>query len=110
MDVYVYPSTPVVTAKELAAAKRAARNAKARASIKRNTVAEFMPGSPNHPLAAQGFTVTVLAASTRGRNARGTAGLKRGWGGSQPKSAKRCKRQNVGGNLPVISSTRWSYV
>jgi hypothetical protein len=102
MDVYVYPTTPVVTAKELAAAKRAARNAKARASIKRNTVDTYV-----NP---QGLTVTVLAASTRGRNARGTAGLKRGWGGSQPKGAKRCKRQNVGGNLPVISATRWSYV
>lgn len=102
MELYVYPETPVVTAKELAAAKRAARNAKARASIKRNTVDTYVN--------AQGMVVTVLAASTRGRNARGTAGAKRGWGGSQPKGAKRCKRQNVGGNTPAIAATRWNYV
>ena len=100
METYVYPATPVVTEKELAAAKRAARNAKARAAIKRNTVASYEAG---------GMLVTVLAPSTRGRNARGTAGRKRGWG-SQPKGAKRAKRQHVGGNVPAIAASRWNYV
>jgi hypothetical protein len=105
METYHYP-----TAKEIAAAEAAARAAKSRAAIQRNTIAEFAPGSPNHPLAARGYVVTVLAPSTCGRNARGTAGAKRGWGGAQPKGAKHAKRQNVGGHVPALAATRWNYV
>ena len=52
-------------------------------------------------------TVSVLPPCNRGRNARVTSALKRGWGGSQPKGAKRAKRQGAErmGNSPRISRT-----
>lgn len=53
-------------------------------------------------------TVTVLAPSNRGRTARGLTGAKRGWGpGSEPKHAKRAKRQGAErmGNSPRIART-----
>lgn len=55
------------------------------------------------------FTVVVLEASMRGRNARGTAAVKRGWGGSQPKGAKRAKRQGAErmGRTPNVRTTAW---
>jgi hypothetical protein len=52
-------------------------------------------------------TVVEVAPCHRGRNARGTSGSKRGWGGSAPKGAKRAKRQGAErmGNRPRISRT-----
>lgn len=52
-------------------------------------------------------TVTTYAPGNRGRNARGTTGGKRGWGGSEPRHAKRAKRQGAErmGNRPRIART-----
>lgn len=52
-------------------------------------------------------TVTVLPDCNRGRNARGTAGHKVGWGGGVPRHAKRAKRQGAErmGNSPRIART-----
>lgn len=57
-------------------------------------------------------TVTVLPAGNRGRNARGTTGAKRGWGGSPAKGAKHAKKQNthIRGAQPQIAATNWRYI
>lgn len=105
--MYTYPTTPEVTAKQLEAAKAAARREKALASVARNTTGSRNANAADFGCRGRWVKVTVLAASSRGRNARGTSGSKRGWGGSQPKSAKRAKRQGAErmGNSPRISHT-----
>jgi hypothetical protein len=45
------------------------------------------------------LTVTVLPDSNRGRNARGTAAVKRGWGGSAPKGAKAPQKRQDGARM-----------
>ena len=105
----VTPNTPTeVTAKQLAAAKAAAKREKALAKLARDTVASQQVTASD----GQQYTVVTLAASNRGRNARGICGHKRGWGGSQPKGAKRAKRQSAErmGNSPVLRTTRRMYL
>lgn len=66
---------------------------------------------PNTPTPEQ-FVVTVLPPCNRGRNARGTCGHKRGWGGSQPKGAKRAKKQNtlIRGAQPAFNIARYGTI
>lgn len=104
---HTYPATTVVTAKQLAAAKAAAKREKALASLASNTVGQVNANGADYGVSGRWVKVTLLASSGRGRNARGLAGHKRGWGGSQPKGAKRAKRQGAErmGNMPRISRT-----
>lgn len=105
--MYNYPNTPVVTAAQYRAAKAAAKREKALTSLAHNTMGERNANGADYGISGRWVKVTVLADSARGRNARGTAGHKRGWGGSVPKGAKRAKRQGSErmGNSPRISRT-----
>lgn len=104
---YQYPAVTPVSAAQYAAARAAARRTKALASPAHNTVGERKANAKEYGVSGRWATVTVLAPSGRGRNARGTTGAKRGWGGSVPKGAKRAKRQGAErmGNSPRIART-----
>lgn len=104
---------PEVHAKDLAAARKATRDEKARASIARNTVGKRKANGADYGGGlGRWATVTVLSPGNRGRNARGLTGAKRGYGGSQPKGAKDAKKQNthVRGAQPRLAATRWDAV
>jgi hypothetical protein len=107
MQAIQYPATSIVTQAQLRAARAAAKREKALAAIARNTEGTRNVNAAEYGLSGRWAKVTVLASSSRGRNARGTAGHKRGWGGSAPKGAKRAKRQGVErmGNSPRIART-----
>jgi hypothetical protein len=53
--------------------------------------------------------VVTLPASNRGRNARYFTGAKPGWGTTNPKPAKRAKRQGNErmGNVPALRTSKW---
>lgn len=74
-----------------------------------NVVGERKANASAYGLSGRWATVQVLAPGNRGRNARSTAGSKRGWGGSQPKGAKRAKRQSGErmGRVPHIRTSTW---
>lgn len=113
LPTIIYPPTPVVSAKERAAARAAAQRERALASLAHNTVGERKVAAKEFGLRGRWATVTVLAPSNRGRNARGTTGAKRGYGpGSVPKGASRARKQNthVRGARPRLAATRWNNV
>lgn len=72
-----------------------------------NVVATRKSAAKAYGVRGRWVTVQVLPASNRGRNSRGTSSALRGWGGSQPKGAKRAKRQGAErmGNSPSIRRT-----
>lgn len=92
---------------------RGRRKAAIAASTAAGTTKRTLSGASGGPRGGRKvYTVVTLPASNRGRNARGSTGAKRGWGGSPPKGAKRAKRQGADrmGNVPRISRTNWGNV